>query len=231
MHCYMALFSVWNDLALFLTSGSFGVISSVVFPRTSATSENRIKRGLVIHGPYSAKAGNIISEALALAVPLDRLNIPYGLERVVEATQYDKHGMPCFLADFAQYTFFAGSIIVPPLYLARDAPNNLCRLEVNLLAGLKEPLSYPIAVVTLRAIRDFTVGANKIRELTIRRQCLTEYPWKGAARLRLDPTLAIPPQHRPTALSPHVQCQPSAFQEYFGGNSPFGDPVESLCPF
>lgn len=62
-----------------------------------------------MHGPYAAKAGAIVSEALALAVPLDRLNIPYGLERLVEATQYDDNGMPCFLADFGPYVFSRGA--------------------------------------------------------------------------------------------------------------------------
>lgn len=224
MHCYMHAYSVWNDPVLLFTQGLFGVISG--FTRPKNTTSPRNSRGLAMHGPYIAKAGAIVSEALALAVPLDRLNIPYGLERLVEATQYDSNGMPCFLADFGPYAFFAGSVIVPPLYLARDSMDPLCRLEVTLLAGLD--VGYPIAVVTLRAVKDFEVGRNKVREITIRRQCLTEYPWRGAAHLCLDPMIAIPPQHRPTELPIDTPCPNSAFSQYFAGKSPFGEPKESL---
>ncbi|ESU44168.1 Hypothetical protein GSB_151715 [Giardia duodenalis] len=224
MHCYMHAYSVWNDPILVFTKGLFGILSG--FTRPKGTTSPRNRHGLAMHGPYVAKAGAIVSEALALAVPIDRLNIPYGLERLVEATQYDDDGMPCFLADFGPYVFFAGSVIVPPLYFARDSPDPLCRLEVTLLAGLE--IGYPVAVVTLRAVRDFEVGKNKVREITIRRQCLTEYPWRGAAHLCLDPILAIPPQHRPTALPPGTPCPKSAFSQYFAGRSPFKEPTESL---
>lgn len=224
MHCYMHAYSVWNDPVLMFTKGLFGVISGFTRPRNTTSPRN--SRGLAMHGPYIAKVGAIVSEALALAMPLDRLNIPYGLERLVEATQYDDNGMPCFLADFGPYAFFAGSVIVPPLYLARDSPDPICRLEVTLLAGLN--IGYPVAVVTLRAVKDFEVGRNKVREITIRRQCLTEYPWRGAAHLCLDPILAIPPQHRPTQLPPGTPCPNSAFSQYFAGKSPFGEPKESL---
>lgn len=224
MYCYMHAYSVWNDPVLVFTRGLFGILSGFTRPRNSTSLRN--SRGLAMHGPYIAKAGAIVSEALALAVPLDRLNVPYGLERLVEATQYDDNGMPCFLADFGPYVFFAGSVIVPPLYFARDSPDPICRLEVTLLAGLD--IGYPVAVVTLRAVRDFEIGRNKIREITIRRQCLTEYPWRGAARFCLDPILAIPPQHRPTELPPGTPCPKSAFSQYFAGRSPFGEPKESL---
>ncbi|KAE8305628.1 hypothetical protein GL50803_0021485 [Giardia duodenalis] len=224
MRCYMHAYSVWNDPVLVFTKGLFGILSGFTRPRNSTSLRN--SRGLAMHGPYAAKAGAIVSEALALAVPLDRLNIPYGLERLVEATQYDDNGMPCFLADFGPYVFFAGSVMVPPLYFARDSSDPMCRLEVTLLAGLN--IGYPVAVVTLRAVKDFAIGRNKVREITIRRQCLTEYPWRGAARFCLDPILAIPPQHKPTELPPDTPCPRSAFSQYFAGKSPFGEPKESL---
>lgn len=115
--------------------------------------------------------------------------------------------------------------MVPPLYFARDSSDPMCRLEVTLLAGLN--IGYPVAVVTLRAVKDFAIGRNKVREITIRRQCLTEYPWRGAARFCLDPILAIPSAQTYRITSRYSMSQ-ERIQSVLCRKSPFGEPKESL---